>query len=127
MTKTLEKIYLTLYWRKFAYGYPPSLSQLAEMCNTSQTTILNWLKKLARTGYIKLFLFENGDYNVEFLIEPKREWVINIEMTPMGAVKKINSEIPVRVFIWNGQPEPMEILSTKDLDKAELIKKGILV
>lgn len=127
MTKTLEKLYLTLYWRLKAYGYPPALSDLAIACNVEQTQILNWLKELARTGYIKLFLYENDDYNVKFLIEPKREWIVNIDMGANGKIQNIKSEIPLKVFVWDGHAEPLIYLSRKTLDKTELIKKGIIV
>lgn len=127
MNRTLERIYLTLYWRLKAYGYPPPMAELAESCGTEQTTILNHLRELARTGYIKLYLYENGDYNVKFLIEPKREWVINIELNGAGQPRSIRSEIPVKIYVWSGRPEPMVYISQKELDKAELIKKGILV
>lgn len=127
MTKTLERLYLTLYWRLKAYGYPPAMCDLAEMCNIEQTQVVNWLKKLARTGYIKLYLFENGDYNVKFLIEPKREWVVNIDMNANGAIRSIKSEIPLKVFVWDGKAEPLVYFSQKPLDKTELIKQGILV
>lgn len=126
MTKTLEKLYLTLYWRIKAYGYPPALCDLAITCGVSQTTIKGWLKQLARTGYIKLYLYENDDYKVEFLIEPKREWVINIETDSHGRVKDVKSEIPVVLYFWDGHAEPLVYFSRKTLDKTELIKKGIL-
>lgn len=125
MNKVLEKLYLTLYWRKYAYGYPPALCDLAEMCGTSQTTILKWLKDLAKEGYIKLYLYENDDYNVDFIIKPKREWVVNIE-TEGNRIKSVRSEIPVKLYIWDGHAEPLIYISRKTLDKAELIKKGIL-
>lgn len=126
MNKTLEKIYLTLYWRSKAYGYPPALSTLAESCNVSQTTIIDWLKKLARSGYIQLFLYENDDYNVKFLIEPKREWVINIEKRGNN-ITEVISEIPVKIYVHDGlHAEPQVYLSRKTLDKVELVKKGIL-
>lgn len=127
MNKTLEKIYLTLYWRNKAYGYPPSMSDLASACGVSQTTIRDKLKELARTGYIKLYLYENDDYNVKFLVEPKREWIINIELNGAGKPRLIRSEIPVRIYVWDGHPEPIVYCSQKSLDKAELIKKGIIL
>lgn len=127
MDKTTERIYLTLYWRSKAYGYPPSLSTLAEYCGVAQSTILLWLKKLAKAGYIQLFLYKDGQYNVKFLIEPKREWVVNIEKRGDNIIS-VTSEIPVRVFVHDGfSPEPKEYLSRKALDKVELVKKGIMV
>lgn len=127
MDKTLERIYLTLYWRSKAYGYPPSLSDLAEYCRVSQSAIITWLKRLAQAGYIQLFLYKDGQYNVKFLIEPKREWVVNIEKRGDNIVK-ITSEIPVKVYVHDGiSPEPEMYLSRKTLDKVELIKQGIMV
>lgn len=126
MNKRLERIYLTLYWRLKAYGYPPSMADLAEACGISQTTIKDALKNLAKTGYVKLYLYENGDYNVKFLIEPNREWVVNIELNAAGQPRTIRSEIPVRIYVWDGHPVPKVFVSQKSLDKAELIKKGII-
>ena len=126
MNKTLERLYLTLYWRQKAYGYPPSLNELAEMADVSQTTIMQRLKELATQGYIKLFLYDNGDYNVKFIIEPKREWVVNIRYKN-GEIDSITSEIPIKVYVWDKYIEPRIYQSRKTLDKAELIKKGIMV
>ncbi|MCQ2608987.1 MAG: hypothetical protein MJ197_09930 [Bacteroidales bacterium] len=126
MNKTLERLYLTLYWRQKAYGYPPSLNELAEMANVSQTMIMQRLKELATQGYIKLFLYDNGDYNVKFIIEPKREWVVNIRYRN-GEIDSITSEIPIKVYVWDKYIEPRIYQSRKTLDKAELIKKGIMV
>ena len=103
------------------------MADLATVCGVEQTTILHHLKQLAKTGYIKLSLYDSGDYNVKFLIEPKREWVINVELNGAGKPRVIRSEIPVKIYVWTGRPEPMVYVSQKDLDKAELIKKGILV
>lgn len=127
MNRTLERLYLTLYWRRKAYGYPPALADLADAVQCSQTTVIDHLKRLARNGYIKLYLYQDGDYNVDFLIEPKRPWVVNIEMNSMGRIKEIISEIPLQIYIHDGSPEPIMLLSRKTLDKAELIKKGIMV
>ena len=127
MNRTLERLYLTLYWRLKAYGYPPSMADLATACGVEQTAVLHQLKQLAKTGYIKLYLYDSGDYNVKFLIEPKREWVINVELNGAGQPRVIRSEIPVKIYVWTGRPEPMVYVSQKDLDKAELIKKGILI
>lgn len=126
MNKTLERLYLTLYWRQKAYGYPPSLNELAEMADVSQTTVMQRLKELATQGYIKLFLYDNGDYNVKFIIEPKREWVVNIRYRN-GEIDSITSEIPIKVYVWDKYIEPRIYQSRKTLDKAELIKKGIMV
>lgn len=128
MNKTLERLYLTLYWRKKAYGYPPSLADLATSCGVGQTMIVEQLKNLARQGYIKLYLYKDGDYNVEFLIEPNREWVVNIEINRAGQIKDIVSEIPLQVYVHDGTtPIPTVLHSRKTLDKAELIKKGIMI
>ena len=127
MNRTLERLYLTLYWRKKAYGYPPSLADLATACQLSPMIIEQHLKNLAKAGYIKLYLYKDGDYNVEFLIEPKREWVVNIEMDSHGRIKDVISEIPLQIYVHNGQPEPLLLHSRKTLDKTELIKKGIIV
>lgn len=126
MNKTLERLYLTLYWRQKAYGYPPSLNELAEMAGISQTMVMQRLKELATQGYIKLFLYDNGDYNVKFIIEPKREWVVNIRYKN-GEIDSITSEIPIKVYVWDKYIEPRIYQSRKTLDKAELIKKGIMV
>lgn len=126
MNKTLERLYLTLYWRQKAYGYPPSLNELAEMADVSQTMVMQRLKELATQGYIKLFLYDNGDYNVKFIVEPKREWVVNIRYRN-GEIDSITSEIPIKVYVWDKYIEPRIYQSRKTLDKAELIKKGIMV
>lgn len=127
MNKTLERLYLTLYWRKKAYGYPPSMADLATACKLSPMMIEEHLKNLAKAGYIKLYLYQDGDYNVEFLVEPKREWVVNIEMDSMGRIKDVISEIPLQIYIHDGHTEPLIVHSRKTLDKTELIKKGIMV
>lgn len=127
MDKTTEKLYLTLYWRSKAYGYPPSLADLAQYTGVAQTKVIDWLKKLAKAGYIQLFLYEDGQYNVKFLVEPKREWVVNIEKRGDNFVN-ITSEIPVKIYVHDGlSPEPKVYLSRKSLDKVELVKKGIMV
>ena len=127
MNKMLERLYLTLYWRQKAYGYPPSLADLANSAGCEQTMVVEHLKNLARAGYIKLFLYKDGDYNVQFLIEPKREWVVNIEMRN-GRIADIISEIPLQIYVHDGTSlEPVLLHSRKTLDKAELIKKGIMI
>lgn len=127
MNKMLERLYLTLYWRQKAYGYPPSLADLANHIDCEQTMVVEYLKNLARAGYIKLYLYKDGDYNVEFLVEPKREWVVNIEMDSHGRIKDVISEIPLQIYIHDGHAEPIVLHSRKTLDKTELIKKGIMV
>lgn len=127
MNKLLERVYLTLYWRKKSYGYPPALADLATAANVSQTMIVEHLKALARDGYIKLYLYQDGDYNVEFLIEPKREWVVNIQLNSRGEIKDVVSEIPLQLYVYDGHAEPILLHSRKTLDKTELIKKGIMV
>lgn len=127
MNKTLEKLYLTLYWRKKAYGYPPSMADLSTACGLTPMIIEKHLKNLAKAGYIKLYLYQDGDYNVEFLIEPKREWVVNLELDSQGRIRNIISEIPLQVYVHDGHAEPLILHSRKTLDKTELIKKGIMV
>lgn len=128
MNKTLERLYLTLYWRKKAYGYPPALADLADAVQCEQTAIVEQLKNLARAGYIKLYLYKDGDYNVDFLIEPNREWVVNIEINSAGQIRVIVSEIPLQIYVHDGKtPVPTILHSRKTLDKAELIKKGIMI
>lgn len=127
MNETLERLYLTLYWRKKAYGYPPSIAKLATACKLSPMRIEEHLKNLAKQGYIKLYLYQDGDYNVEFLVEPKRPWVVNLEVDSMGRIKEIISEIPLQVYVHDGHAEPLVLYSRKTLDKTELIKKGIMV
>ena len=127
MNKVLERLYLTLYWRKKAYGYPPALADLADAVQCEQTTVMEHLKQLARQGYIKLYVYADGDYNVEFLVEPKREWVVNIKVNARGQIIDVLSEIPLQIYVHDGSPEPAVLHSRKTLDKAELIKKGIMV
>lgn len=127
MNKVLERLYLTLYWRKKAYGYPPALADLAGAVQCEQTTVMEHLKQLARQGYIKLYVYADGDYNVEFLVEPKREWVVNIKVNARGQIIDVLSEIPLQIYVHDGSPEPAILHSRKTLDKAELIKKGIMV
>lgn len=125
MTRTQELIYLTLYWRNKAFGYPPPLDELAEKCRVSQTHIKEILRQIARAGYIRIAFMKDGSYSVKFNIEPKRPWVVNIT-TDGKSIVDVKSEIPVMLYVWTGRAEPLVYFSKKDLDKAELIKKGIL-
>lgn len=127
MTKTQERIYLTLWWWYKCFGYPPALNELAEKARVDQTTIKDHLKTLAKAGYIELAFLTDGSYTVKFLIEPRREWAVNIKVNPMGRITDVISEIPVVIYVHDGHIEPLVYHSRKTLDKAELIKKGLMV
>lgn len=126
MNKTAEKIYLYLVWHMRAHGYPPELSDLADRCGCTQTRAEYWLKRLAQQGYIKLYLYEDGDYNVKIMIDEKRGWVVNIHTDERGKPVRITSEIPIHLFVWSpNSVVPVEMVSTKDLITEQLRKAGI--
>lgn len=126
MNRTAEKIYLYLLWHIRAYQRPPEMSDLAERCGCSQTRAEYWLKRLAQQGYIKLYLYPDGDYNVKIMIDETRGWIVNLHTDEHGKPIRITSEIPVHLYVWSPKViEPVELVSTKHLETGQLKKAGI--
>lgn len=126
MNKTAEKIYLYLLWHMRAYQRPPELADLAERCGCAQTRADFWLKRLAQQGYIKLYLYPDGDYNVKIMIDETRGWIVNLHVDEQGRPLRMSSEIPIHLFVWGPKsPIPAELTATKDLMTGQLRKAGI--
>ena len=128
MNKTAERIYLYLLWHMRAYQRPPEMADLAERCNCSQTRAVYWLKRLAAQGYIKLYLYSDGDYNVKIMVDETRGWIVNLHTDDQGNPLRMTAEIPIHLYVWGPRSTvPVEIVQTKDLMTEQLKKAGIKI
>lgn len=127
MNSVAERIYLFLCWHIKAFGYAPAMAKLTEACKCTATQTERWLKRLASDGYIKLYLYPDGDFTVKIMIDPTTKWHANLFVKD-GKIVQLISELPMNLFIWNDtSPLPTRIESEKDLDLARLKKKGIRI
>lgn len=127
MTPTAERIYLFLAWWIKAYGYAPPKTTIAERCQCSDLQVESWLNKLASRGYIKLYNYNDGSYNVKIMLDPTRPWQAVLQVDEHGRLKSLTSELPIQLHVWRGKSFiPDVIVSERDLMKQELKKKGII-
>lgn len=127
MSPTAEKIYLFLAWWIKAYGYAPPKTTIAQRCQCSDLQVESWLNKLASRGYIKLYNYSDGNYNVKIMLDPTRPWQAVLHLDKRGKAKMLISELPIQLHVWREDSlVPDIIVSERDLMKEELKKKGIL-
>lgn len=108
MEKKCSEIFLYISWHKVAFGYSPSWDKIAEQCSTTIERAKYWVNRLANKGYIKLYMFDDGGYEIKIMIDPLHRWKVNLILQPDNSYR-CESEIPVSVFLWSTKATPNKI------------------
>jgi len=125
MTLNEERVYLYLAWFIVCYRYSPPQERIAQSCGVSINYVDKALKRLAKQGYIKLYIYDGGEYEAKLMIDPTRAWIAVLRQDKDRW--RLESEIPIQLHIFRTDSPVPQVITNEALITQELKNKGIKV